>query len=69
MADRAAWSYLHPAESYSALAGFYAFYASKMDTCRVGDMLASPQHGDFYGGWITPNLVGPAKGPPGTGRW
>jgi hypothetical protein len=27
------------------------------------------QEGDFYGGWITAELVGPFKGPPGTLGW
>jgi hypothetical protein len=28
-----------------------------------------PQPGGFYGGWITPNVVGPFKGDPGTRGW
>jgi hypothetical protein len=28
-----------------------------------------PQPGDFYGGWLTPNLDGIAKGAPGTNHW
>ncbi len=27
------------------------------------------QPGDFCGGWITSDLVGPFKGPPGTRGW
>ena len=27
------------------------------------------QDGDFYGGWITPEVVGPFKGDPGTLGW
>lgn len=27
------------------------------------------QEGDFYGGWITSNLVGPFKGGVGTHGW
>ncbi len=27
------------------------------------------QEGDFYGGWITPRVVGPFKGAPGTLGW
>jgi len=27
------------------------------------------QAGDFYGGWITADLVGPFKGAPGTAGW
>ena len=29
----------------------------------------SPQSGGFYGGWITPDIVGPFKGEPGTRGW
>jgi hypothetical protein len=28
-----------------------------------------PQPGDFYGGWITDEVVGPFKGDPGTWGW
>jgi len=27
------------------------------------------QSGRYYGGWVTPELVGPWKGEPGTGHW
>jgi hypothetical protein len=27
------------------------------------------ESGDFYGGWITPDIVGPFKGAPGTWGW
>ncbi|MFN3147964.1 MAG: hypothetical protein ACE368_23390 [Paracoccaceae bacterium] len=40
-----------------------------MDECRVGDVVASPQPGGFYGGWVTPNLEGRIKGAPGTEWW
>ncbi len=65
----AAWSYDRPAPRYADLAGAVAFYASRVDECRVGDWVVSPQAGDFYGGWITPNLDGPFKGGPGTRGW
>jgi uncharacterized protein (DUF427 family) len=68
-ADRAVWSYPNPIEAYSELAGFFAFYASKMDKCFVGDQLVRPQQGDFYGGWITEDLTGPFKGAPGSASW
>ena len=29
----------------------------------------SPQPGGFYGGWVTPEVVGPFKGEPGTEGW
>ena len=28
-----------------------------------------PQEGDFYGGWVTSDIVGPFKGAPGTWGW
>lgn len=63
-----AWSYPHPLEGAEALANCVAFYARDLD-CRVGDETVLPQPGGFYGGWITPELVGPFKGGPGTSGW
>ncbi len=33
------------------------------------DEPVEPQPGRFYGGWITPEVLGPFKGEPGTGHW
>ncbi|SNS21239.1 Uncharacterized conserved protein, DUF427 family [Granulicella rosea] len=66
---QAAWSYSQPTARYAALAGYLAFYASKVDECWVDDELVQPQPGDFYGGWITRDLRGPFKGAPGTRGW
>ena len=63
-----AWSYPHPLEDAEALANCVAFYARDLD-CRVGGETVLPQPGGFYGGWITPELVGPFKGGPGTSGW
>lgn len=68
-ATNAAWSYPNPTEEYAHLKDHVAFYASKMDACWVGDEKARAQEGDFYGGWITDEVVGPFKGGPGTGTW
>jgi len=57
----AAWSYPSPTPRYEPLAGFLAFYPSKMDECWVDDEQAFPQKSDFYGGWITPDIEGPFK--------
>ena len=65
----AAWSYPSPTTTFSALQGHVAFYAGRMDACFVGDARVIAQPGEFYGGWITPELVGPFKGEPGTGHW
>jgi hypothetical protein len=40
-----------------------------MDSCEVGGEPVMPQAGDFYGGWITSQIVGPFKGSPGTTGW
>lgn len=69
VAPNAAWGYDHPSPGFEAIAGFVAFYAAPMDACMVGDERVEPQPGGFYGGWITPNLVGPFKGGPGTQGW
>lgn len=68
-AERAAWSYPDPTDSFRAIADFPAFYASRVDACWVGDERVQAQAGDFYGGWITSRIVGPFKGPPGTRGW
>ncbi len=66
---RAAWSCIDPWPGYEALAGRLAFYPAKMDACWIGDRRARPQPGGFYGGWVTPEIVGPVKGGPGTSGW
>lgn len=66
---RAAWCYPSPTPAFGAIAGYVAFYAGRMDRCLVGDTPVLPQAGDFYGGWVTPNLTGTIKGGPGTEFW
>jgi uncharacterized protein (DUF427 family) len=68
-AQNAVWGYLQPAVGYEALKGYFSFYANHMEACYVGDERVQPQAGDFYGGWITSNIVGPFKGAPGTWGW
>ena len=65
----AAWTYLNPFPKFAAIRDHVAFYAQMMDRCFVGDREVQPQRGDFYGGWITDNIVGPFKGGPGTMGW
>lgn len=65
IAKRAAWCYDDPTPGFAVIGGYLAFYASKMDECWVGDMRATPQPGAYYGGWVTPNIIGPFKGTPG----
>ena len=68
-ARRAAWTYESPTKRFALIAGYLAFYASLMGPCTVAGMRATPQPGDFYGGWVTPNLTGIVKGAPGTLHW
>jgi len=68
-AARAAWCYDSPTPGFAALAGYIAFYAGLMDEAWVGDLRVIPQPGDFYGGWVTPNLDGQIKGASGTRHW
>ena len=69
IAPRAAWAYNRPTTGFTALAGHVAFYAALMDEAWVGDLRVIPQPGNFYGGWVTPNLDGQIKGAPGTQHW
>ena len=64
-----AWSYPRPTPGFAALAGYLAFYASRVDECWVDEERVIPQEGDFYGGWITSDLRGPFKGGAGTRGW
>jgi uncharacterized protein (DUF427 family) len=67
--SRAAWYYPNPVPAYAGIRDYVAFYPSKMDRCTVDDEEAVAQEGDFYGGWITSDIVGPFKGGPGTRGW
>lgn len=67
--ERAAWSYPAPTPQFVDIAGYLAFYASRVDECWVDDERVQPQQGDFYGGWITSHIVGPFKGGAGTRGW
>lgn len=68
-AERAAWAYDAPTEGFRILAGHVAFMPAQMEACLVDGERARPQEGGFYGGWITDDLAGPFKGPPGTRFW
>jgi uncharacterized protein (DUF427 family) len=66
--ERAAWSYPHPSPGFADLADRVSFYPSRVE-CDVGGIRVQPQPGHFYGGWVTPEIVGPFKGAPGTEWW
>lgn len=65
---RVAWSYPTPTADFAAIAGWLAFYPQNLD-CRVDGQRVQPQGGGFYGGWVTPEIIGPWKGGPGSGGW
>jgi uncharacterized protein (DUF427 family) len=66
---RAAWFYPNPSPGYEGIQKYIAFYPSKLDQCTVDGEIVIAQEGDFYGGWITADIVGPFKGGPGTLGW
>jgi uncharacterized protein (DUF427 family) len=68
-ARNAAWSYPKPTPGFAKIRDYVAFYPAQMDACYVDDEQAQAQPGDFYGGWITSDIVGPFKGGPGTRGW
>ena len=67
--EDAAWFYPQPSKSFVEIKDYIAFYPSKMEACFVNDELVKAQEGDFYGSWITKDIVGPFKGGAGTFGW
>ncbi|MEM7008427.1 MAG: DUF427 domain-containing protein [Thermodesulfobacteriota bacterium] len=64
-----AWYYPNPTPSFEAIKNYVAIYPQSMDACFVDGEVARAQAGNFYGGWITDDIVGPFKGEPGTQGW
>lgn len=67
--ENVAWSYPNPAAGFEPIRDYLAFYPAPMDACLVDGEHVAPQPGGFYGGWITSDIIGPFKGPPGTRGW
>lgn len=63
------WSYLNPNPAFIDIKNYIAFYPDNMDICSVNGEKVQPQPGNFYGGWITSDIVGPFKGIPGSWGW
>jgi uncharacterized protein (DUF427 family) len=63
------WFYRRPAPGYEALRNHIAFYPGRVDAAWLDDERIQAQDSDFYGGWITSDLIGPFKGPLGTLAW
>ncbi|NIR42743.1 MAG: DUF427 domain-containing protein [Gemmatimonadetes bacterium] len=66
--SEAAWGYPEPWAGYEAIAGHVSFYPGRVE-CYVDGERVKPQGGDFYGGWVTWEIIGPWKGEPGTQSW
>lgn len=62
------WSYPNPFREFKSIKDYIAFYPSRVDCFVEGEKVKS-QPGQFYGGWITSELVGPFKGEIGTETW
>ena len=65
----AAWYYPDPSPGYEAIRDHLAFYPGRVDEAYVDEERVTAQEGDFYGGWITPDIEGPFKGASGTRDW
>lgn len=64
--DAVAWTYPQPAAGYESLKSHFAFYPGRVDAAWLDDERVLAQEGDFYGGWISGEVVGPFKGGVGT---
>jgi len=69
VSKNAAWSYPRPTLEYEPLKDYVSFYPSRVDGCYVDGERVHAQESDFYGGWITDNIIGPFKGASGTEGW
>ena len=69
LAMDAGWSYPEPDPGYEVIRDYLAFYPRRMDACFVGADRVTAQPGFYYGGWVTPELVGPFKGVSGSESW
>lgn len=65
---RAAWSYPEPAAGFEILLDHVGLYPAGLD-CSIGGRPVTPQPGHYYAGWVTPDIVGPFKGLPGSEGW
>jgi uncharacterized protein (DUF427 family) len=63
-----AWQYRQPMPAFAAIRDYLCFYPGRV-LCTLDGEIVQPQAGEFYGGWVTADIVGPFKGDPGTGHW
>ncbi|MDZ4655032.1 MAG: DUF427 domain-containing protein [Coriobacteriia bacterium] len=69
VAEEAACFCPEPIKPYTSIADHIAFYPGRVSACLLDGEVVTPQPGNFYGGWITSEIVGPFKGGPGTWGW
>ena len=62
------WSYPDPTPAFEGIRDYFSFYPAAL-VCYVSGERVRGQPGQFYGGWITGEIVGPFKGKPGTEYW
>ena len=69
VSEDAAWSYERPTSGYEDIRSHLAFYAGRVGACFVDAERVQAQPGEFYGGWVTSEIIGPFKGKPGSEAW
>jgi len=62
------WSYPDSTPAFEQIRDFISFYPAAL-ACYVAGERVRAQPGQFYGGWITNEIVGPFKGDSGTEYW
>ena len=67
--EHGAWYYPEPTAPFREMAHYIAVYPGSMEACYVDDEQVQAQPGDFYGGWITSDIMGPFKGGLDTWGW
>jgi len=67
-AHSAAWQHPWPLAGYEELAGYVAFFPSRVDACYLDNERVQEHDGDAYGGWVTSEIEGPFGGGAGGER-
>lgn len=62
------WSYPEPKSAFFQIRDYISFYPAVL-ACYVAGERVRAQAGQFYGGWVTSEIVGPFKGDSGTEYW
>ena len=62
------WSYPEHSPAFEQIRDYISFYPAIL-ACYVSGERVRAQPGQFYGGWVTNEVVGPFKGDPGTEYW